>query len=97
LSWWSVDVYRLPPGRPEKINVAILKSDHDYLADAVGETDKPLYEVIHAKLISEIELKEAYKEKCEFLEMAIADKTIFREENERLRQEIKSFHSYTYT
>lgn len=31
------------------------------------------------------------------METAVADKTIFREENERLRQELKSFHSYTTT
>jgi hypothetical protein len=30
------------------------------------------------------------------MEMAVADKTIFREENERLRQELKSFHSYIH-
>jgi hypothetical protein len=38
--------------------VAILRSDHDYLADAVGGTDKPLYEIIHAKLMTEVQLKE---------------------------------------
>lgn len=52
---------RLRKGRPkppDKINVAILRSDHDYLADAVGGTDKPLYEIIHAKLMTEVQLKE---------------------------------------
>lgn len=38
--------------------MAILRSDHDYLADAVGGTDKPLYEIIHAKLMTEVQLKE---------------------------------------
>ena len=39
------------PRPPEKISVSILRSDHDYLADAIAGTDKPLYEVIHSRLV----------------------------------------------
>jgi hypothetical protein len=42
---------------PEKISVSILRSDHDYLADAIAGTDKPLYEVIHSRLVTESVMK----------------------------------------
>ncbi len=62
---------RLRKGRPrppEKISVSILRSDHDYLADAVQGTDKPLCDIIHSKLVTESVIKEEYNEKIDYYE-----------------------------
>ena len=65
MNWKCFKLARLRKGippPPPKISVSVLRSDHDYLVDIVAGTDKPIYEVIHAKLMSETKMKECNME-----------------------------------
>ena len=74
MNWKCFKLARLRKGRPPpppKISVSVLRSDHDYLVDIVAGTDKPIYEVIHAKLMSETKMKECNMEKENALSLRI--------------------------